>query len=211
MFRADTKYSGDYRSLIDEIERKLVRDRAQRSKKGVEQLADAVASLFTDKARIVVDGLDVSRISRVYPLLITLDSIGGGLLISRLLNGYFEMFMKGRKVDRISIRPMLCADVEQIEEISACFKSMNVPGFIDFWLSKDPSFTSTLTAFTVPELEGKGNVRLGEEWRSLGAAISARSFPKEYAAAQALKASRLSTSSAPLSPAPGPPHPWPAR
>ena len=89
---------------------------------------------------------------------------------------------------------MLCADVEQIEEISACFQSMNLPGFIDFWLSKDPNFTATLTAFTVPELEGKGNVRLGEEWRSLGAEISARSFPEEYAAAQALKASRLSTS-----------------
>ena len=82
MFRADAKYSGDFNGLVEEIEKKLVRDRAssKKRKKGVEQLADAVIQLFGDRSKTVVAGLDLGGVTRVYPLLVTLDAIGGCLL-----------------------------------------------------------------------------------------------------------------------------------
>ena len=85
MFTAETKYSGNFELLVDEIEKKLVRDKGESKKKGVEQLADAVAQLFGVEPRTIVKDLDLSGVTRVYPLLVTLDGIGGSLLISRLL------------------------------------------------------------------------------------------------------------------------------
>jgi len=187
MFTAETKYSGNFELLVDEIEKKLVRDKGESKKKGVEQLADAVAQLFGVEPRTIVKDLDLSGVTRVYPLLVTLDGIGGSLLISRLLNHYFANFISGRRSSRVEVKPLLCTDVESIEEVSGCFQSMSLAGFLDFWLSKDPNFMGALTAFTVPELEGNRNVRMAREWHSLSSEISERSFPEEYAAAQRAK------------------------
>lgn len=187
MFSAETKYSGNHNLLVDEIEKKLVHDRAESKKKGVEQLADAVAQLFGDETSTVVGDLDLSRVTRVYPLLVTLDGIGGSLLMSRLLNHYFLRFTVDRKFSRVEVKPLLCTDVENIEEVSGRFQSMGLAGFLEFWLSKDPNFMAALTAFTVPHLEGNRNERMAREWHSLSNEISKRSFPQEYAAAQGTK------------------------
>ena len=181
MFTAETKYSGNVNSLVGEIEKKLVRDKAESKKKGVEQLADAVALLFGNEARAAVTGIDLSGVSRVYPLLITLDGIGGSLLISRLLNRYFSHFIRGRKFNGVELRPLFCTEVESIEQVSGCFQKMSLARFLDHWLSRDPNFMATLTAFTVPELNGYRNERMAREWRALSDEISARAFPAEYA------------------------------
>jgi len=179
MFRAETKYSGNFNGIVEEIEKKLVRDREgpKKKKRGVEQLADAVAQLFGDRNEVVVAGLDLRAVTRVYPLLVTLDAIGGCLLISRLLNRYFSGFIDGREFSGTRVMPLLCTDVQSIEEISGCFRSMGLARFIDHWLSKDPNFMATLTAFTVPGLVGHRNERVAREWRKLSSEISARLFP----------------------------------
>jgi hypothetical protein len=186
MFRAETKYSGDFNGLVEEIEKKLVRDRSgsKKKKRGVEQLADAVAQLFGDRNEAIVAGLDLGAVTRVYPLLVTLDAIGGCLLISRLLNRYFPGFIGGREFAGTRVMPLLCTDVQSIEEISGCFPRMGLARFIDHWLSKDPNFMATLTAFTVPGLVGQGNERVAREWRKLSNEISARLFPEDYARSQ---------------------------
>lgn len=183
MFRAETKYSGDFELLVDEIEKKLVRDKSESKKKGVEQLADAVAQLFGNETRTAVKGLDFSGVNRIYPLLITLDGIGGSLLVSRLLNHYFSSFMGDRRFDRVEVKPLLCTDVESIEEISGCFNRMSLAGFLDYWLSRDPNLMAALRAFAVPELEGYRNERMVLEWQALSNEISERAFPSEYAKA----------------------------
>jgi hypothetical protein len=191
MFRAETKYSGNFKGLVEEIERKLVRDKAgsKKKKRGVEQLADAVAQLFIDRNEEVVAGLDLGAVTRVYPLLVTLDAIGGCLLISRLLNRYFSGFIDGRQFAGAQVMPMLCTDVQSIEEISGCFPTMGLARFIDHWLSKDPNFMATLTAFTVPELVGHQNERVAREWQKLSNEISARLFPEDHAKSQSAQSS----------------------
>jgi hypothetical protein len=187
MFRAETKYSGNFVALVGEIERKLVREKRESKKdkkRGVEQLADAVLQLFGSQDRTVVAGLDLSGVTRVYPLLVTLDAIGGSLLMSRLLNHYFSAFIAGSKLSMPKVEPLMCTDVQSIEEISGCFPKMGLAQFLDYWLSNDPNLMATLTAHTVPELVGHRNERVAREWRKLSSEISARLFPEEYAASQ---------------------------
>jgi len=186
MFSAETKYSGNVPLLIKEVEKKLVRNKSESKKKqkrGVEQLADAVVRLFRDEEKTAVRGIQLNGITRVYPLLVTLDAIGGSLLVSRLLNRYFANFMVNRMPNRVEVKPLLCTDVEGIEEVSGCFAKLGLAGFLDYWLSKDPDFVATLTEFTVPELEGHRNERMAREWHDLSNEISARAFPEEHKAA----------------------------
>jgi hypothetical protein len=183
MFSAETKYSGNVPLLVEEVEKKLVRDKAELKKKGVEQLADAVVRLFRNEEKAAVRGLELNGVTRVYPLLVTLDGIGGSLLVSRLLNHYFDNFMADHMPSRVEVKPLLCTDVEGLEEVSGCFPKLGLAGFLDYWLSKDPHFMATLTAFTVPELEGYRNERMAREWRDLSEEIVARAFPEEHKAA----------------------------
>jgi hypothetical protein len=184
MFRADNKYSGNFKLLVEEIEKKLVHNRAESKKKGVEQLADAIIQLFGGQARNIIKDLNLSTVTRVYPLLVTLDGIGGNLLMSRSLNQYFDAFMKDHKFDGLEIKPLLCTDVESVEEISACFSKLSRAGFLDHWLSKDPNLLASLGAHIVPELEGQRNDRMAREWHVLSDEISQRAFPEEYRAAR---------------------------
>jgi hypothetical protein len=182
MFRAESKYSGDYQRLLTEIEEKLVGGKGKSKKKGAAQLADAVVQLFGEPKKEVVAGIDLTAVTKVYPLLITLDGIGGCLLMSRVLNYYFSELIADREVSDVNVGPLLCCDVQGLEEISGCFRSMSLAQFIGHWLSKDPNFMATLTAHTVPELIGHRNERLAREWKNLSNEISARMFPEEYAA-----------------------------
>jgi hypothetical protein len=184
MFRADTKYSGNYKLLTEEIERKLVRDTAEGKKKGVEQLAEGVAQLFTDKKLVVVRDLDLRTVNRVYPLLVTLDGIGGSLLMSRFLNHHFSARMDRAKFPDLEIKPLLCTDVEGLEEVAGCFQRMSLVGFLDHWLTNDPSLRATLMTFTVDEMLGHKNAFMGREWRALSEQIGARLFPNEHATAK---------------------------
>ncbi len=187
MFSAETKYTGNVPLLVAEVEKKLVRDKAESKKKGVEQLADAVVSLFRNEEKCTIRGIDLNGVTRVYPLLVTLDGIGGSLLVSRLLNHYFDNLMADRTPSRVEVKPLLCTDAEGLEEVSGCFPKLGLAGFLDHWLSKDPNFMATLTAFTVPELEGHRNERMAREWHNLANEISARAFPEEHRAANQAK------------------------
>jgi hypothetical protein len=134
---------------------------------------------------MVVKDLDLSGVTRVYPLLITLDEIGGCLLMSRHLNHYFSEYLNRSEFEGLEIKPLFCTDVESVEEIAGCFQRMSLAGFLDHWLEKDPNLMATLMAFTVPELVGHRNAYMFREWHALSGEISARLFPEDYAAAQA--------------------------
>jgi hypothetical protein len=111
MFTARAKYSGDHLLLLDEIVKKLVWEEDTGKKKGVRQLADAVARLLKDDA---VQGVDLSKIRRIYPLLVTLDDLGATVLMSCLLNGYFAEYLAGQGLSKEKVQPMFCTDIESL-------------------------------------------------------------------------------------------------
>ncbi len=105
MFSAEAKYRGDHLRLLTQIERKLVRDEEDGKKKGVDQLAAAIKQLFVADGRMIVNGLDTSKVKTIYPLLVTLDDLGGNLLMSCLLNTYFDDFLGKQDLTSASVRP----------------------------------------------------------------------------------------------------------
>ena len=182
MFTARAKYGGDHVTLRDEIEKKLVRDSADKRKKGVEQLSDAIMLLFSDPTREMVKGLDVSGIKRVYPLLITLDGLGGSLLISRLLNIFFtKLASDSKSINRIGVRPLFCTDIEGLEVVLPYLRLLPLSGFLQHWLDKDDKLNATLLAHLPDGLPHVRNDFMDREWKSLYQNITSRLFPTESA------------------------------
>lgn len=184
MFTAKAKYSGDHVLLRNEIETKLVRDSAEKRKKGVEQLSDAITLLSSNPS--CVEGLNLSGIKHVYPLLITLDDLGGSLLMSRLLNIFFAASFRRDSAHGIDIRPLFCTDIEGLEVALPYLGALPLSGFLQHWLDKDEKLMATLLAYLPDGVPGRRNDFLDKEWKSLYQDTISRLFPEEHAARNAL-------------------------
>jgi hypothetical protein len=177
MFSAAAKYNGDHLGLLGQISRKLVRDEEAAKKKGVEQLADAVKQLFVDSGEMIVKGLDTSHVKRVYPLLVTLDDLGGSLLMSFLLNTYFDEFLRREDFHSLSIRPLFCTDIETMELILPFGDILPLHGFLQHWLDADEKLMATLQAYLPDRLPARSNQILESAWRILSNRIEHKLFP----------------------------------
>ncbi len=184
MFSARAKYSGNHVLLRNELETKLVRDSAEKKKKGVEQLGEAVR-ILSDVTRNTVKGLDLAGIKRVYPLLVTLDDVGSSLLITRMLNMYFNDVVKRdgqtvRDSQTADIRPLFCTDVESLEMVLPFVDVLPLTGFLEHWVQTDENLMATLLARPPDGLPKRRNEFLDREWKALYEQIASRLFPTEF-------------------------------
>jgi hypothetical protein len=175
MFSAKSKYSGDYVALQKEIESKYVRT-DKRQKKGVEQLSAAVLALTTKGDRFKEVGLDISCIRRIYPVLITLDEIGGSLLMSALLNTYFFEILPETRTSEIT--PLFCFDIESLELFAGSLGDEPISAFLSHWFSHDPSLRGTLLGFL--KQTARRSSYLSSEWERLYEAMGKILFPGEF-------------------------------
>ena len=172
MFTAEAKYSGNHVALRDEIKKKLVRDAAENKKKGVEQIAAAIKSIFSAPQRKVIEGLDAAGIRRVYPLLITLDEIGSSPLISKLLNFSF----KPEAASGVEVKPLLCTDIESLEKVLPYIDVKPLSGFLQFWLDGDPLLLKTLLSQFPENFPERRNEFLAQELVALKNTLGSRLF-----------------------------------
>jgi hypothetical protein len=181
MFRAEAKYSGDYQALVKDIERNLVRDQGKQKKKGVEQLADAIKFLFDSKPSLsTIDQIDLTQVRVVYPLIVTLDQIGQVVLMSTLLNTYFDQMIDRTRIGKIEIRPVFCIDVESLEDVLPFTDVYPLHRFLQNWLDNDPRLQSTLIHHFPTTLPHRPNQILAEEQRLMSEATGRRLFPAEF-------------------------------
>jgi hypothetical protein len=101
-FKVESKYSGDWTVLEEEIEKKLIGTETNR--KGIHQLSDAIQRVFHRGES--VNGIDLSKIGKVFPMLITLDGLGGAAYLNTYLAKRFKQF-RSRGASKVVITPRL--------------------------------------------------------------------------------------------------------
>jgi hypothetical protein len=138
IFSADAKYSGNFALLTEEIDSKLVRDKDSGKKKAGIQLADAVTTLTTDPGVLLSLGVDLSTISEVYPLAVTLDGIGGAIGISSYLGLAFQEALAIDPRYKEVVRPLGCVDIEGLEFMTEHFHSESLAGLLKRWHEFNP-------------------------------------------------------------------------
>lgn len=168
MFRADTKYAGKYSVLAAEVEKKLVYDKEDAQRKGVAQLTEAVLKLFgPTTGNLAVPGIDLKVVKRVYLYIVTLDSIGGAIGMSSLLNTFLDELLDRSLFQPVEIRPLFCSDIEGLEAVSGFFKTTTLPQILEQWFATNPPLTMPLLALDLAPLPWPGNEWLGAEWRNI--------------------------------------------
>jgi len=135
MFRADAKWSGDAALLERELRTKLVGDDGG-DRKGVRQLANAISNVFERRRALI--GVDLSGVSKVYPVLVTYDEIGDAWFLATYLNEEFKKVVNRRKV-RVKITPTFSISADQLERLAGTFKSIALSDILDGRYRQEPS------------------------------------------------------------------------
>lgn len=176
MFRADKKYSGDAAQLLEEIEKKLVRNKDRGIKKGVQQLAAAVELLFKgSNPQAIVPDIDWKNIKTVHLCVATLDSIGGTIGMSALLNTHLSENLDRSRYPSIDIPPLYCVDIATLERATGYFTSMALSEIFDQWRRLSPDLVASLSMVQLGQ--PAQNPWLQSEWGDIFRNIVKLLFP----------------------------------
>jgi hypothetical protein len=126
MFKADAKYTGDPWKLKSEIDLKLVGDAENR--KGLLQLSKAISEVCGPNARKVKD-LDLSGITKIYPVLVVRDDIA----LSFWFNHYLAFRFRGvrpREKGK-TITPLFVLGIDDLERVANYLDSIPLSAILD--------------------------------------------------------------------------------
>ncbi|SPF42411.1 hypothetical protein SBA1_460008 [Candidatus Sulfotelmatobacter kueseliae] len=152
-FTAEAKYGHDPAALAKEIEEKLIRTPEQ--KKGVCQLAARIELVFNRKSRRRIDGPDLARISKVFPLLVTRDDIGAALVMNAYLASKFRESLN-RKAVSVTVTPLFSLSAQDIEMICGYLRDASFAALLEERYRNDKGLLSTFWAVDNGIVEGIG-------------------------------------------------------
>ncbi len=122
LFAAHAKYDGAPEVLMADLEKKFVGTEIKR--KGVQQLVQAVENLFSGSGRTIAD-IDTSRITKVYPVIVIHDDIGGAWFLNAYLNTRFKALLNRRSArysnktgSKVTVTPLFCISADHLEVIA---------------------------------------------------------------------------------------------
>lgn len=165
-FTSDAKYGHDPAALAKEIEEKLIRT-SRKKKKGVCQLAAGIESAFNRKSGRRIDGLDLAKINKVFPLLVTRDDIGAALVMNAYLASKFrESF--NRKAVSVTVTPLFSLSAQDVEMICGYLRDASLAALLEERYRNDKGLLSTFWAVDNDALKKIG----GRECAALKRALS---------------------------------------
>lgn len=134
--RGDAKYGGDPEKLKTELEKKYVKP------KGVFQIARAISVAFDQSQLPAIDGVDLSGVRTVIPLLITRDEVGDGFFVNAYLDRRFTEARKGLGLDAaispVHCTPLLSIAVDTIEKLTPYLSDTRLAAILVERLRLDP-------------------------------------------------------------------------
>lgn len=153
--RGDAKYGGDPLKLKTELEKKYVKP------KGVFQIARSVAGALNRSARRPIEGVDLSGITTIMPLLITRDDIGDGFFVNTFLDFRFQDAKRELDLSRV-IGPVYCTklismSVDVIEKLSPYLIDTRLPTILADRMMADPDLRAPFFMKPISSLSAKGS------------------------------------------------------
>ena len=111
LLRGESKFSGDFDTLYAELKDKIIEGERPGKARGIKQLRNAIQSLFhsDEVQRRSIEGINISNIKKIYPVLILSDRMFSVLCMNWFLNLEFQRLMKDiyREAD-LDIKPLAC-------------------------------------------------------------------------------------------------------
>ena len=120
LLRGESKFSGDFDTLYAELKDKIIEGERPGKARGIKQLRNAIQSLFhsDEVQRRSIEGINISNIKKIYPVLILSDRMFSVLCMNWFLNLEFQRLMKDiyREAD-LDIKPLAVLTMEDLESL----------------------------------------------------------------------------------------------
>jgi hypothetical protein len=139
-FSARSKYGTDPSMLREEIEEKFIQTKD--AKKGIGQLALRIQEVFAKNEPHAIEGVDTSKIRKVFPVLITRDDIGSALLLNAYLASRFKDLFSRKSVS-VTVTPPHCLSAQDLEMIGGYLQDVSFADLLDERYNNDRSLMSS--------------------------------------------------------------------
>ena len=137
ILRAETKFSGDSGKFDTELKDKIIEGESPEKAKGIKQLCNAIQSLFhaDETQRKNIKEIDISKISKIYPVLILSDRMFSVPLMNRYLDLEFERLVGYTHLkEGLDIKPLTVLTIEDIESLEPYFSDTPLHVHLDKWI-----------------------------------------------------------------------------
>ena len=127
---AHAKFSGDFETFSKNI---------KPVKKGIEQLWNAIQRLGSrcQSQRRVVKGVDISKIKKIYPVLVLSDRVCSALLMNRFLNSEFESLRQNESIMKhLKVMPLTVLTITDLESLEPYMSDKLFHTHLDKWLKR---------------------------------------------------------------------------
>ena len=128
---ASAKFSGNFEGFYDGI--------ASNAIKGIKQLTDAIQSLVTinEAERCKVEGINISSMKKIYPVLVLFDHTFSSLDINRFLNSEFQRIVKQKAlVKHMEIMSLTVLTIEDLELLEPYMSDTPFHVHLDKWIAQ---------------------------------------------------------------------------
>lgn len=142
LLSARARFSGDFNKLRQELHTKLVGTETKKGgkkPKGVGQLWHAIQTLgHTNKReRRKTEGIDISNVKKIYPVLVLSDRVFGAPCMNWFLNSEFQRFVKRNDLKKhLEIMPLTVLTIEHLEELEPWLNDTPFYTHLDRWLEQ---------------------------------------------------------------------------
>ena len=174
LLSAKTKFSGNFCNLYDGIKPNAI--------KGVEQLWSAIQTLgHTDTTqRRQVEGIDISQVRKIYPVLVLSDRIFSVPFMNRFLDSEFQRFVRYNDLKKhLKIMPLTVLTTDDLESLEPYLSDKPFHAHLDLWMAQifldNRSYPFSEYLRFLKEMEGKvrQNEYIEQEIRRVGDDIDA--------------------------------------
>ena len=145
ILRAESKYSGDFNILYAELKDKIIEGERPEKARGIKQLCNAIQSLFhaDETQRQSIKRIDISKIKKVYPVLVLSDRMFSVPCMNWFLNSEFERLMGDINLEvNLDIKPLTVLTIQDLESLEPYLSDTPFHAYLDKWLEWKASVRS---------------------------------------------------------------------
>jgi len=139
VLRAETKFSGDFDKFYAELKEKIIIGSDTEGAKGVKQLCNAIKSLthLDETKRQRVKEIDISKVKKIYPVLVLSDRIFSVPCMNWLLNSEFQAMMNEvNMIEHVEVMPLTVLTIEDIELLEPYLSNRPFHAHLEQWIAQ---------------------------------------------------------------------------
>ena len=128
LLSAQAKFGGNFNEFYDNI---------PSVKKGIKQLSKSIRMLgnIHKRERLAVEGIDISKVKKIYPILVLSDHIFTAPLMNRFFDSEFQKIMKRYSLlKHLEIMPLTVLTIMDLESLAPYMSDKPFYAHLDEWL-----------------------------------------------------------------------------